>query len=304
MIVKVLGSAAGGGFPQWNCNCPNCRDVRLGSVDLRVRTQSSLAVSADGKTWILLNASPDLRQQILATPELMPSAGQLRGSPISAVVVTNGDVDHIAGLICLREGHHFQLYATARVLTALAANPVFDVLNREKVPRQTLPLDQPIPVGGPARLTVEAFTVPGKIALYLENAAAGPGFGTADGDTIGLSISDGQSRFFYIPGCARLDAQLAQRLTGAALLFFDGTLYDDDEMIRLGLSEKTGARMGHMSMAGAQGSLAAFANTDIARKIFVHMNNSNPALRETSDEHAAVRAAGWEIAWDGMEVRL
>ena len=304
MIIKVLGSAAGGGFPQWNCNCPNCRDVRLGRDGLKPRTQSSLAVSADGVTWVLLNASPDLRQQILATPELTPRGDQLRDSPIEAVVVTNGDVDHVAGLICLREGHGFTLFGTDRVLSTLAKNSVFNVLNGEQVRRQSLVLGRPSLVGGPGRLEVEAFAVPGKVALYLEDAAAGPGFGSAEGDTIGLAVSDGKTRFLYIPGCAGIDAALAKRLTNAPLVFFDGTVYADDEMIRLGLSAKTGQRMGHMSMSGAAGSLSQLAKFGIGRKIFVHMNNSNPALRETSPEHAAVRAAGWEISFDGMEVRL
>jgi pyrroloquinoline quinone biosynthesis protein B len=304
MIIKVLGSAAGGGFPQWNCNCPNCRDVRLGKDGLRPRTQSSLAVSADGTNWVLLNASPDLRQQILVTPELEPRDGDLRGSPITAVVLTNGDVDHIAGLFCLREGHRFQLFGTDRVLGAVAASSVFAVLNPELVQRSPITLGRPFLVSGPGGLEIEAFAVPGKIALYLEDAAAGPGFGSLEGDTIGLSICDGRSRILYIPGCAGIDAGLAARLTGASLLFFDGTLYHDDEMIRLGLSEKTGARMGHMSMAGAGGSLEALAGYAIGRKIFVHMNNSNPVLHETSLEHAAVRAAGWDVAFDGMEVRL
>jgi len=301
MIIKILGSAAGGGFPQWNCNCSNCRDVRLGHGDLRPRTQSSLAVSADGTRWVLLNASPDLRQQILATPELTPGRDQLRDSPICAVVLTNGDVDHLAGLICLREGHSFQVFGTERVLGALAANSMFGVLNPNAVPRNRLTLGRPVEVGG---LQVEAFAVPGKVALYLEDASAGPGFGSAEGDTIGLSVTHNRKRFLYIPGCAGIDAALAARLTDTALVFFDGTLYEDDEMIRLGLSQKSGRRMGHMSMAGAAGSLEQLAKFGIARKIFVHMNNSNPALRETSSEHAAVRAAGWEIGFDGMEVRL
>ena len=301
MFIKVLGSAAGGGFPQWNCNCPNCRDVRLGKPGLVARTQSSLMVSADGRRWVLLNASPDLRQQILATSELAPYGDNLRGSPIEAVVLTNGDVDHVTGLICLREGHSFQLFGAGRVMQALAANSIFDVLDSKKVARNTIVLGQPFQVGG---LEIEAFAVPGKIALYLENPDAGPGFGSSEGDTIGLAISDGRSRAFYIPGCARIDAPLAKRLTGAQVLFFDGTLHQDDEMVRLGLSQKTGARMGHMSMAGPAGSMAACAELGIGKKIFIHINNSNPALRETSVEHAAVRMSGWDIAYDGMEVRL
>jgi pyrroloquinoline quinone biosynthesis protein B len=303
MIIKILGSAAGGGFPQWNCNCPNCRDVRLSRDGLKPRTQSSLAVSADGANWVLLNASPDLRQQILATRELGPRSDGLRDSPIEAVVLTNGDVDHVAGLICLREGHRFQLFGTERVLATLAANPVFGVLDPETVRRTLLELDKPTAIGS-SGLVVEAFAVPGKIALYMENAAAGADFGTAEGDTVGLCISAGDKQALYIPGCAGLDDALSARLQGARLVFFDGTLYDDNEMIRLGLSTKTGKRMGHMSMAGEAGSLAQLAKFDISRKIFVHLNNSNPTLRETSREHDKVRAAGWEIGFDGMEVQL
>jgi pyrroloquinoline quinone biosynthesis protein B len=303
MIIKVLGSAAGGGFPQANCNCRNCADVRAGKPGLRSRTQSSVAVSRDGERWLLLNASPDIRKQIGATPELAPRAGQpLRSSPIAAVALTNGDVDHVAGLLSLREGLPFSLYASERVLAALAANSIFNVLSQRHVPRVALPLDRSVEV--PGGLAVKAFVVPGKIALYLEQA--GPGFGTREGDSIGLEVSDPVSGavFHYIPGCAGVDAALARRLRGARLVLFDGTLYTDEEMIAQGLSDKTGARMGHISMSGPQGSMAAFASLDVGRRIYVHMNNSNPVLREDSPERAEVERAGWEIAYDGMEIRL
>jgi pyrroloquinoline quinone biosynthesis protein B len=155
-------------------------------------------------------------------------------------------------------------------------------------------------------LTVEAFPVPGKVALYLEDPAAGPGFGTREGDTVGLRIADPASgaAFFYIPGCAEVDADLARRLRGAPLVFFDGTLFDDEEMIAQGLSSKTGRRMGHISMSGAAGSLAAFRSLNVGRHIFVHVNNSNPVLREDSRERREVEDAGWEVAFDGMEIRL
>jgi pyrroloquinoline quinone biosynthesis protein B len=251
---------------------------------------------------VLLNASPDLRQQLVATPELAPrDFADLRGSPIKAVVLTNADVDHIAGLICLREGHRFEIHASERILAVLAQNSVFNVINPELVPRKPLPLGSATRISG---LTIEAFVVPGKIALYLEDASAGSDFGSEAGDTIGLEIRDGRSRVFYIPGCARLDEPLKAKLAGADLLAFDGTLFTDDEMIRLGLSHKTGQRMGHMSMSGPGGSLAAFAGLGIRRRIFVHMNNSNPALSDGSPEQAEVRRAGWDIAHDGMEVRL
>jgi pyrroloquinoline quinone biosynthesis protein B len=310
MLIKVLGSAAGGGFPQVNCNCRNCAAVRRGDPGLQPRTQSSLAVSRDGETWALLNASPDLRQQIAATPELAPhpQAG-VRSSPIKAVVLSNGDVDHIAGLLSLREGVAFTLYASERVLGALLANSVFDVLDRGRVPRVPLAMGEPIELaasGVSLGLTVEAFPVPGKIPLYLEDAAAGSAFGTREGDTIGLKIGDPATgaAFFYIPACACVDAALAERLGGAALVMFDGTLYSDDEMTAEGLSTKTGNRMGHMSMSGRHGSIAAFAALDVRRRIFVHINNSNPVLRPDSPERAEVERAGWENAFDGQEIRL
>lgn len=310
MLIKVLGSAAGGGFPQINCNCRNCADVRRGRSGLRARTQSSLAVTGDGESWVLLNASPDLRQQVAETPELAPRASAgTRMSPIKAVVLTNGDVDHVAGLLSMREGFAFTVYATGRVLQTLAANRIFDVLDGRVVERMPLAMGGAVEVaGGEARLglTLEALPVPGKVALYLEDPDAGPGLGTREGDTIGLRIADPATgaAFFYVPGCAAVDAALAGRLRGASLVLFDGTLYSDEEMIAQGLSSKTGRRMGHISMSGPEGSVAAFGGLGVKRRIFVHLNNSNPVLREDSPERREVEAAGWEVAFDGMEIRL
>ncbi len=310
MLIKVLGSAAGGGFPQINCNCRNCADVRRGRQGLRARTQSSLAVSGDGESWVLLNASPDLRQQVAETPELAPHASAgARMSPIKAVALTNGDVDHVAGLLSLREGFAFTVYATGRVLQTLAANRIFDVLDGRLVERVPLTMGAPVALaGGGARLglTLEAFPVPGKVALYLEDPDAGPGLGTREGDTIALRIADPATgaAFFYVPGCAAVDAALAGRLRGASLVLFDGTLYSDEEMIAQGLSSKTGRRMGHIGMSGPEGSLAALSGLGVQRRIFVHLNNSNPVLREDSPERREVEAAGWEVAFDGMEIRL
>ena len=310
MLIRVLGSAAGGGFPQINCACRNCADARLGKPGLAARTQSSLAVSRDGADWLLLNASPDLRQQVAATPKLQPRpGGGVRASPIKAVALTNGDVDHVAGLLSLREGFAFTVYAAERVLATLAANSIFNVLDPHSVERVPLPISRPLQVaGGGVRLglTLEAFPVPGKVALYLEDPGAGPGLGTREGDTIGLKVSAPASgaAFFYIPGCAAVDGGLAGRLRGAPLVFFDGTLYEDGEMVAQGLSGKTGRRMGHISMSGPDGALAAFRSLGVGRRVFVHLNNSNPVLREDSAERRAVEAAGWEVAYDGMEIRL
>ena len=310
MVIKVLGSAAGGGFPQWNCNGRNSADVRQGKGGLAPRSQASVAVSADGRQWVLLNAAPDLRQQINDTPELYPHPNEgPRNSPIKAVVLTNGDVDAIVGLLCLREGQPLTIYGTARVLDVLASNSVFDVLDARLVKRVVMAYDRPFAVEGPAGpvgMTIEPFPVPGKVPLYLEDEKAGAGFGTQEGDTTGLKVIDAASGhyFFYIPGCAKLDDALRARIKGAPLLFFDGTLYTNDEMIAQGLLNKTGERMGHMNMSGSAGSIEQIAPLGIGRKIFIHINNSNPALREDSPERAAIERAGWEVSYDGMEVRV
>ncbi len=300
MRLIVLGAAAGGGFPQWNSACPVGRRAWQRDPAARWRTQCSVALSADGERWILLNASPDLRQQILATPELHPRRGP-RHSPIVALVLTNGDVDHVAGLLSLRESQRFALYATGAILEVLERNPIFDVLNPEFVRRQRLLLEEPVELEG--GVTVVPFAVPGKVPLYLEGDALEIGAETED--VIGLQLGDAPSKkAFFIPGCARLTAALAQRVRGAALVLFDGTLWADDEMIRSETGVKTGARMGHMSLSGPDGTLAAFAPLGVRRKILIHVNNTNPVLLEDSAERAAVEAAGWEVACDGMEITL
>lgn len=310
MHIRVLGAAAGGGFPQWNCNGRMSAGARAQKPGYVARTQSSLAVSADGRRWVLLNASPDLRQQIAANPALWPAAdGPLRNTPIKAAVVTNADVDHIVGLINLREAQPFSIYGSSRVLKTIADNSVFNVCNPQIVPRRELPLDTPVKLEGAGEdlsLTVEAFAVPGKIALFLEDVSAGGNFGSREGDTIGLKVTDPASgkSFFYIPGCAEVDAPLAAHIKGADLVFFDGTLYTDTEMIDQGLLNKTGQRMGHISISGPTGSIAAFKDLGVKRRIYVHINNSNPVLDDNSPERKATEAAGWEVGYDGMEVRL
>lgn len=312
MRVKIIGSAAGGGFPQWNCNYRLSRAARAGVPGLRSRTQSSLAVSVDGKGWVLFNASPDIRQQIAQTPELQPAAdAPLRSTPIRAVMLTNADVDHVAGLLSLREREPFAIYATAQVLATLEANSIFNVLDPAIVPRRLLaPMEETAICGAdghPTGVIVGSFPVPGKVALYLEQGGdPGADFSSDTGDTIGVRISraDGRGAIFYVPGCARIDAALRARLADAACLLFDGTVYTDDEMITAGVGQKTGARMGHIAMSGEAGSIASLADVKIARRIFIHINNTNPVLDENSAEHAAIKAAGWEVAFDGMEMEF
>jgi len=306
MKILVLGSAAGGGFPQWNGNDAAARRARAGDPATRPRTQSSIAVSADGRRWVLFNASPDLRQQINDNAALQPGPGDgLRASPLAAAVLTNADVDHVAGLLNLRESQPFALYAHPRVLDVLARNSIFHVLHPAFVARRALALDAWEIVrdreGCDLGIAVRAFPVPGKVALWLEDEAA-PGFGTTEGDTLGLEISSDGRSFFYIPGCAAMTESLARRITGAALVFFDGTLWRDDEMIAMGVGAKTGRRMGHMSCSGADGVVAALSGLGIARKIFIHINNTNPLLIDGAPERGEAEAAGWEVAHDGMEI--
>jgi pyrroloquinoline quinone biosynthesis protein B len=293
----VLGSAAGGGVPQWNCGCRVCRLAWGGDPRVKLRTQSSLAVSANNESWLLLNASIDLRQQILATPALQPK-GASRASPIGAVVLTNADVDHIGGLLAMRERQPFTIWGSRSTLETIGANRVLDVVGRDIVPRRAVRLGEPFePLPG---VTVELFAVPGKVPLWLEEgdvstAEIGEG-------TVGVAVEAAGRRLVYAPGCARVTYDLMKRIDRAHVLFFDGTLYADDEMIVNGLGDKTGRRMGHMPVSGPGGTLEGLALHKDVRRILIHVNNSNPILIEGSAEEAKVKAAGWEIAFDGMEV--
>jgi pyrroloquinoline quinone biosynthesis protein B len=308
--VLVLGAAAGGGFPQWNSNNEASQRARRGDPLARPSSQSSVAVSADGTNWVLLNASPDLRQQINDNPQLHPCSG-VRHSPIRAVVLTNGDVDHVAGLLTLRERHPLAVYATGRVLSVLENNTIFNVLNPEFVERRRLRLREAFEPqskeGEGLGLRITPFSIPGKVALYLEDETAnGSNFGTVEEDTIALRIEDleGDRVFLYVPACAAPSPALEAELEGVSLMMFDGTLWQDDEMRVQGAGSKTGQRMGHMSLSGPEGTLATFADSPVARKVFIHINNTNPILLADSAERAAVEAAGWEVAYDGMEITL
>ncbi len=290
----VLGAAAGGGLPQWNCGCQNCNAARDGSIP--AASQSSVAFSANGSDWAILNASPDIRYQIAAAPPLHPTGP--RDSPIRSVVLTNGDIDHVVGLLTLREKQAFTLFTTAAIAEVLDDNPIFRALDPAFVRREIVALGKPFEIA--AGLTAEMFVVPGKVPLYMEGETVDT---ELEGEqTVGVHLTAGGRTAYYLPGCAKVTDALAERMRGAPLVFFDGTVWENEEMIRLGVGAKTGARMGHMSMAGAGGSMAAFAPLDVARKIFVHMNNTNPVLDPSSPERAEVEAAGWEVAFDGMEV--
>jgi pyrroloquinoline quinone biosynthesis protein B len=262
------------------------------------RTQSSLAATGDGESWVLFNASPDLPRQLRATPDLRPRQPG-RHSPIAAVVLTNADVDHVAGLLSLREHHAFRLMALAPVQAALRENPIFEVLANGVVERVTIAPREPVEIAG---LRLEIFAVPGKAPLYLERAD--PLIGSEAGETAGVIIARGAGKLAYVPGCARLGVALVEKLREADILLFDGTVFTDDEMIAAGVGAKTGRRMGHLPIAGEGGSLEALARLPAKRKIFVHINNTNPILVEGSPERRAVEQAGFEVARDGMELAL
>lgn len=308
MRVVVLGAAAGGGVPQWNCNCEVCRTARDERPELRA-TQASLAVSADGEHWFLINASPDLRQQVIATPQLHPKTGHLRHSPVAGVILTNGEVDAVAGLLSLREGWPFTIYAHRRVLAILKSNSIFNVLDEKRVGREPIEFgvafEPKLPGGSPSGLEVLPFAAPGKRAWYLEGETRSDG-SEDPGDTLGLRITEKQTgeHLYFLAACAALTPDLKQRLRGAPLIFFDGTLWRDDELIAAGLGAKTGQRMGHMAMSGENGAMAAFADLGIARKIFLHINNSNPVLLPDSAERQAAERAGWQIPSDGTEITI
>ena len=301
MHILILGAAAGGGFPQWNCNCSTCAAFWRGEPGVTARTQSSIAVSADGEQWAVFNASPDMREQIIALKQMHPRAERgLRDSPISSVVLTNGDLDHIAGLLSLREKHPLGLYATGEIANVLDANPVFAALDPAFVKRNRIALDAPFePVPG---VCVRLIAVPGKVPLYMEGETVDTQL--VGEQTVGAEITANGKRAMYIPGCAAVPDDLKARIDGADLLMFDGTLWVDDEMQREGVGQKTGARMGHMSLSGENGSIAMFAGADIGRRVFVHLNNTNPVLLPDSPQRAETEASGWEIAFDGMEISL
>lgn len=261
-------------------------------------TQSSVAISGDGSRWALINASPDIRAQLAATPALHPSGA--REVPLEAVLLTNGDIDHVAGLLTLREKQRFTLFATEEIHAVLAANPIFSALDPALVERRAVRLEREFELVSGVRARL--FPVPGKVPLYMEDEIV---VTDLEGEqTVGVELASASQHAFYIPGCARITPRLAERLAGAALVLFDGTLWDDDEMIRAGLGQKTGQRMGHVSISGREGSLAAFGRLGVKRGIYVHLNNTNPVVDPDSPEAEQVRAAGWEIARDGMEIVL
>ncbi len=298
LTAIVLGAAAGGGFPQWNCRCPTCRLAWAGNARVRSRTQASLAVSADGENWLLINASPDLPQQLRQSKVLHPRAAT-RGSPLKAVLLTGAEIDQVTGLLSLREREPFEICATAATLAALADNPMFAVLAPDVVKRRAVVPGAGVTLAG--GICAQLFMVPGKVPLYLEGE--NPETASETAANVGVEIAAANARIAYVPGAAAVTPAMAHRFARADVVFFDGTLFRDDEMIATGTGTKTGRRMGHMPIDGEEGSLRALAGI-AGRRIYVHINNTNPILVDGSPERLEVERAGWEIAEDGMEIVL
>lgn len=310
MRVKVLGSAAGGGFPQWNCACGNCAQVRQGTLKGAARTQTQLAVTVDGESWFLLNASPDLRQQILATPELAPVAGP-RGSPITGVALTSADVDAVIGLLHLREFHPLQVYSTPSIRRILTeGNTLFRTLERSKPSVQwcELPLGQEVVLGvaksyGNSRaLRCTAIPLGGAYPEYVGPAQA-KGLPPEEA-VIALFVSDGPKKILFAPGLPGSGDTWKAYARASDLAFLDSTFWRDDELVDVRGSGRTAREMGHPPLSGRGGLLEELQGESHLRRVAIHINNTNPILNEASIEHQAMVDAGWEIARDGMEFVL
>ena len=303
MYVQILGSAAGGGFPQWNCNCPNCRGLREGTLHAQARTQSSIALSDDGVNWILCNASPDIRAQLQSFAPLQPGRA-LRDTGIGAVILLDSQIDHTTGLLSLREGCPHQVWCTDMVHQDLTTGfPLFNMLSHWNggLQWQRIGLD-------------ESFTVPACPALRFTplplRSAAPPysphRFDPHPGDNIGLIVEDLNTggRLFYAPGLGQVSEGLLARMAQADCLLVDGTLWEDDEMQRCGVGTRTGREMGHLAQNGPGGMLEVLDGLNVARKVLIHINNTNPILDEDSPERAEVERRGVEVAFDGMSIQL
>jgi pyrroloquinoline quinone biosynthesis protein B len=295
--VRVLGSAAGGGFPQWNCGCPRCRAVRDGARPCRARTQSSVAVSADYRRWFLLNASPDIRAQIESFPALHPDG--IRDSPLRSVLLTDAELDHTFGLLLLRETDDIEIHCTEAVYeTLLTGTSLLRTLGA-----YTGVEWQPVTTGREMSLddglSYLAFEVP-------TNKRARFGTGEGGESVVGYRITDARTgrALVYLPGAQQLTASVRKQLQDCACLLFDGTCWQDDELVELGIANKTSREMGHLPIGDADGSLKQLARLPIERKIYIHINNTNPILIEDSPERRSVEEHGLEVAVDGLELEI
>ena len=307
MIVRILGSAAGGGFPQWNCACFCCRGVREGLINASPRTQESVGLSADDGNWFLINASPDIRSQIESFGPLHP--GKSRTTPIQAIFLTNGDLDHCLGLLSLRENHRLVIYATESVRRGFTdGNVLYRTLQRfaGQVTWRTLKLGVEETLlcadGRPSGLTVKAVAVPGKPPIHLEELVS-----PSDPElNVGFRFRQSTNGrvLAYLSAVGRITPSVFEGLADADCVMFDGTFWSSDELSAPGFLEQSAEDLAHWPVGGKRGSLAMLSKLTAPRRVFIHINNTNPILREDSTERKMIDAAGWSVAWDGMEIRL
>jgi pyrroloquinoline quinone biosynthesis protein B len=307
MLVRVLGSAAGGGFPQWNCACVNCRGVRNGLILASPRTQESICLSAGNGKWFLVNASPDIRSQIESFSPLHPD--ESRATPIQAIFLTNGDLDHCLGLLSLRENVRLVVYATESVRRGFTeGNVLYRTLQRfaDQVTWRILRLGVEEPVlhadGSLSGLIVKAVAVPGKPPIHLEGLVSSSDPGLNVGLRFRQSANGGVLAYFSAVG--RITSSVVEGLEGADCIMFDGTFWLSDELSAPGFLEKSAEDLAHWPVGGIDGSLSMLSKIAAPRRVFVHINNTNPLLREDSHERKLVESAGWGIAWDGMEITV
>lgn len=305
MRVRILGSAAGGAFPQWNCACPNCAALRRGSFQGKARRQAQLAISADSTSWFLLGASPDLRAQIESTPDLHPRSG-VRQSPISGTVLLNADLDHVLGLLLLRELQPLCVFATTSVRRILTeGNSAFAML--ERIPDQVkwidiggAPFSLVNPAGHDSRIRCRGISIGTHFPAYVSEKKREEL--SPDEASLGLLVeSDSGKHLAYMPGVPQITDALLEQLESTDVLLFDGTFWSDDELIQIQGSGQTALQMGHVPVSS---SLAQLARCKRPRKIYIHINNTNPMLDESGGEYRQVREAGWEVAEDGWEFEL
>ena len=314
MRVKILGSAAGGGFPQWNCACPNCRSLRAGTFPGKPRTQTQVAVSGDGQRWFLLGASPDLRAQIEATPELHPrvstDGNEIRQSPIAGAILLNADVDHVLGLLLLRELQPLAVHASNSIHSILTKdNSMFAMLQRisGQVSWNEFKPENPFlllePAGKDSGLRCHALPLSSHFPAYVSPPRRSQLSPLES--SLGLIVeSPSGRRLAYMPAVPGANERLLSQLESCDVLFFDGTFWSDDELIRMQASGQTAQQMGHMAVSGSEGSLAKLGQLQRPRRIYIHINNTNPMLNEAGPEHRQARDAGWEIAEDGWQFEL
>lgn len=304
MRIRVLGSAAGGGFPQWNCNCDNCSGLRSGKLNATSRTQSSIAVSSDGKAWLLINASPDIRAQLAAFPTLQPNRAK-RDTGLIGVLLMDAQIDHTTGLLSLREGCPFTVYCTDPVYDDLCHSfPLFPMLKHWQggLQRRSIPLQgMPFTVEGMGSLKFTAVPLDSNAPPYSPRRDQ-----PQLGDNIGLVIEDPHTggRLFYAPGLGQMNADIKTQFSKADCLLVDGTLWSDDEMQRQGVGSKTGQAMGHLAQSGPGGMLDELQGLSGTRKILIHINNTNPILDESSPQRALLDLQGIEVAFDGMNINI